>query len=706
MKRLYTFGSFTLDAPNRVLSCGARELKLEPKAFDLLVFFVSHAGELVNREQIKVEVWETPHLDDNNIDQKIAAIRSVFRKHGLSPEAIQNDRGRGWRFAVEVAIDTEEPSLIAPPSQGSLPLVSPRVFTAPISLLWACIAGLALSVIAVAVMVAAAKRPSPAHGGPQAFAYRPLTTDGKAKDGPLASDDQFVYFAERTGGAENGPNSLAAVPIAGGELVFPPSPILPSAIFFGIARNTQDILFGRRVSDANYAFFVWSQKKRLLEHSLHTEGGARLSPDGRSIAYETGTERGPAALIIRDLSASPNIRKIPVSGIPGFLSWSPDGSRIRFPVQDTVSETSVFWEVRRDGSDLQRLALVSRPQFQWISGCWTRDGRYFIFSELSAVSSNLWIRREDGAARPEPPVQFTNGPMNFDFPETGPRENTVFARGWLSKNQLDRYDASHGKFTPFWEGVPAVDVSFSNDGSWAAYRRPTDDTLWICKSSGAERKQLTQAPLRAYQPHWSPDGKRIAFMGEEPNQPSRIFIIGASGGPLQTAGPADAPEQGVPSWSGDGRYLVFGELRQRRSDSDMMIRLLDLKTRRETILPGSQAKWTPRWSPDGHYIVAMATNFGSLALFDWARRCWTPLVTGRLIDDPAWSLDSRYVHFSALPEDGDVRNLFRVRISDGVVERLAPYPASQFKWSGVGPDGSPLVLNSTRIEEIYAIDFK
>jgi Tol biopolymer transport system component len=212
--------------------------------------------------------------------------------------------------------------------------------------------------------------------------------------------------------------------------------------------------------------------------------------------------------------------------------------------------------------------------------------------------------------------------------------------------------------------------------------------------------------LRAYQPHWSPDGKRIAFMGQAPNQPSRIFIINASGGQLQAVKPGDSLEQGVPSFSGDGRYLAFGELRYRHSDDEMSIRLLDSKTGKETILPGSQGKWTPRWSPNGRYISAVATNSGSLALFDCARRRWTPLATAGEIDDPVWSIDSRFVHFSALTGEDGGRALFRVRVADAVVERLAPYPASLVRWSGVGPDGSPLVLSSTRIEDIYAIDFK
>jgi hypothetical protein len=50
--------------------------------------------------------------------------------------------------------------------------------------------------------------------------------------------------------------------------------------------------------------------------------------------------------------------------------------------------------------------------------------------------------------------------------------------------------------------------------------------------------------------------------------------------------------------------------------------------------------------------------------------------------------------------------LFRVRITDAAVEPLAVCPYPEVAWAGVAPDGSPLVLHSTRIEEIYAMDLK
>jgi Tol biopolymer transport system component/DNA-binding winged helix-turn-helix (wHTH) protein len=716
-KRLYEFGPFMLSVTDYVLSCGGREIKLEPKAFDLLVYFLAHPGEILNCEEIKRDVWGPDNVEDSSVYRKISDIRKVLRQYDRPSHYIETFPKRGWRFAVKVTehleslLLGESPVMIGlatnslGPTSSSPPPRAPRVPGGQASP-WLLGIGAALALAAIAAgVIVAAKELSPANFGPQALGYRRLTRDGRPKAGPLVSDGRYVYFSERTVDAEQGPASLAAVPVGGGSVVFPPNPLDPPALILDVARNTRDMLYGQRNLETGLMLYVWRQKQRLLERDAGTPVQARISPDGSSIAYASGVDQ-TSPMIIRDLSDHPSIRRVPLNGVPDTPAWSPDGSQIRFPVFDPVSETAVFWEVRRDGSDLHRLPLVSKPRSHLLDGCWTADGRYFIYCETSRDSSSLWIRRETGAAGEVRPAQLTYNGLSFDLPAAASSGNTVFARGSMSRNGLDRYDASRGGFTAFWEDVPAIDVSFSNDGVWAAYRSLTDDTLWLSKSDGSGRRQLTQPPLRAFQPHWSPDGRRIAFMGQAPNRPSQIFIISASGGQPQGVTASDSLDQGVPSWSGDGRYLVFGELRGRHSDDEMLIRLLDLNTGKESVLPGSQAKWTPRWSPDGTYIVAVATNSRSLALFDCVRRRWTPLVTASLIDDPVWSLDSLFVHFSALNGADGGRALFRVRIADAVVERLAPYPPSRVRWSGVGPDGSPLVLNSTRIEDIYAITFK
>jgi len=366
-----------------------------------------------------------------------------------------------------------------------------------------------------------------------------------------------------------------------------------------------------------------------------------------------------------------------------------------------------MWEVQRDGSNPHPLRIRSDWGHTIRPVGWTPDARYFVYAETMESPPNwtrLRILREGPGFVRARPVPLTNGPVSFEDAVLAPDGSALFARGVDSNSRLVRFDSKSGESVPFMKGVPAIDVSFSKDGGRAAYRRIPEDTLWVGRSDGSEPRQLTQPPLRAYQPHWSPDGTRIAFMGQVQNGPFRVFVVSAAGGEPQAIKPNDASNQGVPSWSDDGTHLVFGELRQRKPDDEMAIHLFDLTNRTETILPDSRGKWTPRWSPDGRYIAALTTDFHSLVLFDWQAQRWTLLATGSELDDPTWSLDSRFVHFSSLTAQGGA--LFRVRIPGAAVERLATQPVSEYVWSGVSPDGSPLVLNSTRIEEIYALELK
>jgi len=207
----------------------------------------------------------------------------------------------------------------------------------------------------------------------------------------------------------------------------------------------------------------------------------------------------------------------------------------------------------------------------------------------------------------------------------------------------------------------------------------------------------------AHQPHWSPDGGRIAFMGQMPGEHTRVYIVDASGGVPEEVEPDDPVDQGVPSWSADGRSLVFGELRERKPNAEMIIRTLDLASGTETVLPGSKGKWSPRWSPDGRTILAQTSDFAELDLYDCKTQTWRVLVKAPS-NDATWSLDGKFVYYEAHTEQGSM--LCRVRIADGAVEELALQPEYKYSWSGVAPDGSPLTSRSVKIEEIYALDLK
>ena len=102
------------------------------------------------------------------------------------------------------------------------------------------------------------------------------------------------------------------------------------------------------------------------------------------------------------------------------------------------------------------------------------------------------------------------------------------------------------------------------------------------------------------------------------------------------------------------------------ADPDSALRVLELKTHQVSTVPGSKGLFSPRWSPDGRYIVAMPADSLSLFLFDFQTQKWSELAKARAAF-PNWSRDGQYVYFLRWLDKPAV---LRVRISDRKVEQV------------------------------------
>ena len=154
---------------------------------------------------------------------------------------------------------------------------------------------------------------------------------------------------------------------------------------------------------------------------------------------------------------------------------------------------------------------------------------------------------------------------------------------------------------------------------------------------------------------------------------------------------------------------MFAPLFWLQRDRHTAVHLLNLRTGRVTVLPGSDGLFSARWSPDGRYFAAQTTDqTQTLVLVDLQTNKRVELCSH--VAYPNWSRDGRYIYFDDPYSDEPA--LYRVRISDRNVEKIAtldPKVSSWSivgKWSGLAPDDSPLVLRDTSIEEIYALEWE
>ncbi|HEV8436294.1 MAG TPA: protease, partial [Thermoanaerobaculia bacterium] len=98
--------------------------------------------------------------------------------------------------------------------------------------------------------------------------------------------------------------------------------------------------------------------------------------------------------------------------------------------------------------------------------------------------------------------------------------------------------------------------------------------LWIADANGGEARRLTSDPGLELFPHFSPDGKQIAFTGEYSGT-KQVFVMDAEGGvPKQLTfyndvGPMP-PRGGIDNrvldWSPDGKEILFNPHRLPWSD--------------------------------------------------------------------------------------------------------------------------------------------
>ena len=278
--------------------------------------------------------------------------------------------------------------------------------------------------------------------------------------------------------------------------------------------------------------------------------------------------------------------------------------------------------------------------------------------------------------------------------------------GYDSRGELDRYDTATKQIVPYLGGISATQVAFSKDGKWIAYVSLTDTTLWVGRTDGTGKAQLTYPPNGTALPCWWPDGTKVAFMSAQTGKPWKIFVVSAQGGTPEELLPQDTSE-GDPGWSADGTRLVFSREPDTANASD--IRILDLNTREVTTLPESSGLFSPRWSPDGRYIAALdfARSSTKLFLYDVQAGKWSQWANDpKGISYPAWTADSHFIQY----QNGNVPNYNRVKVGSGQIQSLFvlqnenPYATNIGAWSAATPDGSMMYTRDVSTQEIYMLD--
>ena len=539
---------------------------------------------------------------------------------------------------------------------------------------------------------------------PRVVSLKQITRDGLSK-GKLVTDGSRVYFPEFSGGHMR----LAEVSTSGGE-TSPVSVPLQNVNIFGLSSDRSSLLISEFRGGAPSPFWALPLPSGSLRRLGDIEGREAIwSPDDRQLAFVNGLD-----LYLADADGS-HPRKIrSFDDIPNRIRFSPDGKRIRLSLKPPGRLVTSIWEMRADGTDLHLLFPGWKTDAMQCCGEWTHDGRYYTFEVQSAAGTkDLWAARDGGTLlhRAAEPVQLTTGPLWYMDLASSPDGNRIFANGELLQGELVRYDPKSRQFLPYLSGVSAGEADFSPDGQWIVYVSYPDLTLWRARTDGSQRMQLTYSPVFATLPRWSPDGKQIAFVGTEEGKPWKIFVISPQGGTLQEVFPQDRQENDV-TWSPDSQQIAFGRPSYGMDLGELEIKIFDLTSHQASSVPGSQGMFSPRWSPDGRYLVALTSDSKKLMLFDFPTRQWSEWLRADdgTIGYPVWTRDSKSIYVERF--FGNEPSMHRVRLGEAQSERflswddLHRFSGVWGSWSGVAPDGTVLAVRDASSHEIYAFELQ
>jgi Tol biopolymer transport system component len=351
------------------------------------------------------------------------------------------------------------------------------------------------------------------------------------------------------------------------------------------------------------------------------------SPDGRSIAFIrwfrpprlsviVSPQRGGHERVIFEAAVGEaSLWAMPPQRSGSYLAWTPDSKWLAIPAPDGTA-----WALSLVAASTGETRKLTRPGATVgdAAPAFSSDGKALVFArESNDFRADLYLMRLGDGYTPigEPEKLSLPKPWNLGAAWlTGGKEivfssgnfNPIFNAGvsadlglWrLSMSQpakplrlpfsnnasapsishqtgrlayaVRRYDNNIWRIALDHPGQPARPIEFisstqpdynpdySRDGKKIAFVSERSGTaqIWTCESDGTNAAQLTSSAHNPLGPRWSTDGHSIAYW-ENSKSRSEIYVISADGGAprhLETT-----PDGGQwPFWSKDGRFLYLG----------------------------------------------------------------------------------------------------------------------------------------------------
>lgn len=433
--------------------------------------------------------------------------------------------------------------------------------------------------------------------------------------------------------------AIAAVPIAflltRRESPLPPPHVTPLTSYTGLETEPSFSPDGSQVAfswngEAQTNFDIYVQTVGSSAPLRLTTGGAAdrspaWSPDGRSIAFW----RDGQGIFLVSPTGGAERRLIASSNASGQISWSADSRHIVFATGTAESNERGMFAVTAEGSRARRL-IAPEPAAHLRDPAISPDGRWLAYAHCYGTPNCDLAMAEVDAQ------------LNIVSPARSLASKIIQLRGiaWTPDSSAILF--SQG---PDW-GYPGQRL-------WRVGTRP-----------GASPQLLSYAPARTGFPAISRAGSRLVY-STRVGDPDLYRI---ENGVFSRSALSSTQLDMSAEFSPDGRRVAFASPRSGTPE----IWVADAEGPNSIRLTFSRMSGSPRWSPDGKWIVYDTQVSGAnwdIHIVNAAGGQSTPVVRHPSLDyGPSFSRDGKWIYFAS--NRGGTEDVYRVAVDGGSPERL------------------------------------
>lgn len=233
--------------------------------------------------------------------------------------------------------------------------------------------------------------------------------------------------------------------------------------------------------------------------------------------------------------------------------------------------------------------------------------------------------------------------------------------------------------------------------AFSSYREGQLD-IFTMQPDGGSLRNLTEDPEPDFQPAWSADGSRIAFVSLHTDDSNfdQIYVMDPRGGARTRITDFEEGNPQEPAWSPDGERLAFhvsfggaidDEIFTMNPDGSDLVQITENEV----------SDSNPAWAPDGRQLAFV--RGGRIMTMDPDGTNVHPVEPGGTLGfDPAWSPSGRRIAFVSPDEHFSQFDLFTMRLDGSGLRRLSDTRKTESSpsWS---PDGHRIAYVRTHVRE-------